>query len=226
MRSICYLWIEVISLDKGRKTDNVSMKIWLETIQHIVGSNELKSLLTCTHLEKYIDNFPPDNDDLDIPLEDLQGLYLSLLELLGLRATTGLQLQLGRENIRTAMEKRPQIAKALQFSVRSLPETRRMHVALEKFAEEASKRITSQYTPRIEVKDDGDYFIVIDKDWHESLGIVSTTPVCGVYVGMLQYFMEWITGRPHEVEEIECKAMGCPYDVFRVSKAPKEEGQS
>lgn len=225
MSSICYLWIEVIALDKGRKTDNVTMKIWLETIQQIVGSNKLESLLTCAHLEKYIDNFPPDNDDLDIPLEDLQGLYLSLLELSGVRATTDLQMQLGRENIRAAMEKRPQITKTLQISVQSFSETRKMHFALEKFAEEASKRITSKHTPRIEVKDDGDHFVVIDKDWHESLGIVSTMPVCGVYVGMLQYFMEWITGRRHEVEEIECKAMGCLCDVFRISKAAKAEVQ-
>lgn len=210
-------------MPEKRKTDNISIRIWLETIQSIVGENGLKSILNYAHLKKYIDNFPPDDDNLEIPLGDLQNLYLSLLELFGRKGTTGLQLRVGRENIRAAIEKRPKIAKALQLSARLLPETKRMRVALEKFAEEAAARIPSQYTPRIEVREVEDYFIVVDKDWHESEGIVSTVPGCGVYVGMLQYSMEWITGHLHEVEEIECRAMGHPADVFRIAKARKEE---
>jgi predicted hydrocarbon binding protein len=48
--------------------------------------------------------------------------------------------------------------------------------------------------------------------------MTSSTPVCGHIVGELQYFVEWITGHEHKVEEIECRAAGHPADVFRVEK--------
>ncbi|MBU7009779.1 MAG: hypothetical protein HXS46_03755 [Theionarchaea archaeon] len=40
---------------------------------------------------------------------------------------------------------------------------------------------------------------------------------------MLQALMEWVTGHTHEVEEIECRAMGYSADVFRIAKDRKEE---
>jgi predicted hydrocarbon binding protein len=35
--------------------------------------------------------------------------------------------------------------------------------------------------------------------------------------------VEWITGHPHKVEEIECRAMGHPADVFKVAKAATDQ---
>lgn len=206
-----------------KKTDNLLMRIMLETVQNVVGTNGVKSILNYAHLEKYIDNFPPDNDDLEIPTKDLRLIHLALIELFGSKGARSFQLRIGREIICLSLEKRPGIAKALQMAARLLPETKRMRIGLEKFAEQMQQRQSSTLdSARLELQEEEDYFLLVDRDYHGSEGVTSLSPACNVYIGMIKYLMEWITGTLHEVEEIECRAMGHPADVFKISKARKE----
>ena len=210
-------------MPEERKIDNFSMRTWLKTIENIIGPGGLKSILNYARLQKYIDVFPPDNDELEIPMGDYITLTRSLIELFGSKGAHGLQIRAGKEFIRVGLERRPGIAKALQIASRLVPETKRMHLVLAKWKEESEKRFPSLlYKPRIELKEEDNCFLLIDKDHPESDGILSQTPVCGIYTGILQAMMEWITGHHHKVEEIECRAMGYPADVFRVSKSREE----
>ncbi|KYK36367.1 MAG: hypothetical protein AYK19_01085 [Theionarchaea archaeon DG-70-1] len=210
-------------MSEVRKIDNFSMRVWLETIENIVGSGGLKSILNYARLQKYIEVLPPDNDELEIPIEDYTTLARSLNELFGSKGARGLQIRAGKEFVRIGLERRSGIAKTLQIASRLVPETRRMHLVLAKWKEESEKRFPSLlYKPRIELKEEDSCFLLIDKDHPESDGILSQTPVCGIYKGILQAMMEWITGHHHKVEEIECRAMGYPVDVFRISKSTEE----
>jgi predicted hydrocarbon binding protein len=206
-----------------RKTDNFSMRTYLMTIENIIGSNGLKSILNYGHLEKYIDNFPPDNEELVIPLEDLQRLLFSLYQLFGQKGARSLRLRVGREIFRVGIEKRPKVAKTLQLASRLIPETKRMRLVLEKLAEYDWKAFSSHLEkPSFEIQEEEECFVLIDKDRYESEGMTSQEPVCGVFVGAAEAIVEWITGKYHEVEEIECRAMGHSADVFRISKTAKE----
>lgn len=73
-------------------------------------------------------------------------------------------------------------------------------------------------TTTTEIQEREDCILVTEKDWIESEGITSDTPVCVVTVSMIQAILEWITGQEYVVEEIECRAMGHSADVFRISK--------
>ena len=179
------------------------MRIYLETIENVVGSNGLKSILNYAHLEKYIE-FPPDNDDVVIPLEDIKLLCRALLELFGQKGARTLQLK---------------IACVL------VPETKKMRIVLEKLVETSRERYTSTvYTPdeRVELREEEDFFFIIERDGWESEDIVAQMSVCDVYRGTIEAAIEWVTGNVHEVKEIECRAMGHPADVFRIAKARKE----
>lgn len=209
---------------EDKKTDNFVMRIYLETVQNIVGPNGLKSILNYGHLEKYIDSFPPYNDELEIPVEELQALFLSLYELFGRKGVRGLQLRVGRENARVGIEGRSAIAKSLKAAARLIPETKKLGILLKKLVEESNKSFTSQLEVLpVELREEDDSFLIIHKDRFESEGVASQEPVCNVFVGNLQYVIEWMTGHSHEVEEIECRAMGHPADVFRISKIRKDE---
>ena len=212
------------NVSEKRRTDNFSMRIYLETVQNVVGSNGLKSILNYAHLEKYIE-FPPDNDDVVIPLEDIRFLCRALLELFGQKGARTLQLKIGRENVRRGLEKRPAIARGLKIACVLVPETKKMRIVLEKMVEISKKRYTSTvYTPdeRVELREDEDFFFIIERDGWESEDIVAQMPVCDVYRGTIEAVIEWVTGNVHEVKEIECRAMGHPADVFRIAKARKE----
>lgn len=210
-------------MDEGRKTENFVMRIYLETIQNIVGVNGLKSILNYSHLEKYNESFPPNNAELAIPLEELRALFYSLYELFGSKGVRGLQLRVGRENARIGIEGRSAIAKPLKAAARLVPEEKKMRLLLKKTVEQSKEIYTWNLDkPPVELLEEDDCFLIIHRDRFESEEIISNTPVCNVFVGNLQYAIEWITGHPHEVEEIECRAIGDPADVFRISKARKE----
>lgn len=208
---------------EGRKIDNFTMRIYLETIQSIVGPNGLRSILNYSHLIQYIDSFPPDNDSVEVPREDLHKLYVSLLELFGIRGARSLQLRVGRKVFRTGVEKRPGIVRALQVAAHLLPETKRMRLALEKFVEGFEERFSEVGEPTVELREEEDCFYIIDRDCYMSEGIQSGEPVCGVYIGITRSLIEWITGHEHKVKEIECRAMGCSADVFQIAKAREDQ---
>lgn len=201
-----------------QKTDNLIMHIYLRTIQDVVGPNGLTSILNYTHLESYIDAFPPANDELAIPIKDMSHLYHSLIDLFRKKGTRSLQLSVGREIMKYALEKLPAILKAFQLSSRILSESRKMRVALEKFVEGSEKRWKSPYKgPHTELQEE-EYFLVIEYDCFLSEHLSSESPVCFLYLGELDYLVYWITGHHHRVEEIECRAMGENRDVFKISK--------
>lgn len=210
-------------MPEERKTDNITMRIWLEIIDTIVGPNGTKSILNYAHLEKYIDNYPPDNDDLEIPTKDIRNLYLSLLELFGGKGARALQLRVGREFIRISIKKVSGVAKAAKLAARLLQEPKKMHLALKRYTEQYEQRWTSQLDEsRFEIREEEDYFLLIDRDNPMIQETSSPVPACCTTVGELQELMEWITGHKHKVEEIECKAMGDPADVFKIVKARTE----
>ena len=209
-----------------RKTDNFSMKVFLETIENIVGVNGLKSVLNYARLDKYIDCFPPDNEELVIPLEDVRNLLFSLYVLFGSKGARSLQLRVGREIFHVGIEKRPRIAKTLRVAARLLPETRRMRLILDKLIEYDWRAFFSELEESpVEIQEKEDCFLIIHKGRYESEEIMSVSPVCGVFTGTIDVMVEWITGHPHKVEEIECRAMGHPADVFKVAKAATDQEQ-
>jgi predicted hydrocarbon binding protein len=205
------------------KIDNLTMRIWLQTLDSTVGPGGLKSILHYAHLGKYIDNLPQHNDDLDIPVADIHILVLNLVELFGQKGARALQLHAGHEFFRIGMMETGPIVKALQMTARILPEAKRMKLVLDKLAEESEKRYPTPHKPRIEVVEEKEFFLYSDKGNLESQGVISETPVCGVAAGLLSALVEWITGNPHKVEEIQCRAMGDPADVFRIWKAHRDD---
>ncbi len=207
-----------------KRTENFHMRLWMETLQNIVGPNGLNAILNHAHLQKYTNSPPPGNDEKEIPLEDVKNLRLSLIDLFGSRGAWGLQLRVGREISRVFIERRSGVTKALQVAAKLLPETKKIRITLERYIEQAGKMTSSSSdTPRFELQEEEDYFLLIDRDRYESEGITSETPVCGIIVGTFQAMMEWITDHPHKVEEIECRATGHTADVFRIWKTRQKE---
>ncbi|MGD2248843.1 MAG: 4-vinyl reductase [Candidatus Methanofastidiosia archaeon] len=206
------------------KTDNLIMRVFLETIENIIGPNGLKSVLNYAHLEKYIDHLPPDNDEKEIPSRDLHSLYLALYQMFGGKGAHSLQLRVGRENVYRGLKKRPGIAKTMKMASRLVPEITKMRLALERlegYMKGASSNGADQSF--VEITEQEDCFLFIQRDSIESDGITSETPICGVSQGIMEALIEWITGHTHKVEEIECRATGCSADVFKIWKAHQKD---
>ncbi len=206
------------------KIDNLIMRVFLETTESIVGPNGLKSILNYGGLKGYIDSLPPDNDEPEIPLEHLRSLYVSLHEMFGDNGARTLMLRVGRENVRRGLEKRPAVAKAMRVAGHLLPEAMKMRLGLENLVGYMKKgSATDGGASLVEIREEKDCFYLIQKENLESEGIKSDVPVCCVARGIIEALIEWITGHPHEVVEVECRAMGDPADVFKIYKEHKKE---
>ncbi len=197
-----------------KKVANLSMRMWLDTIRTVIGTQELKSVLEYAHLEKYVNNCPPETYEMGIPFEDLRTLFFSLYELFGGRDLYILQLRMGRERARLSIEKYLQTARTLQTTACLFPEWKKIYMGLQRLKEETEKL----YDTTMELREEDGSFFMVNAGYFESEGVASPVPVCGTFVGMLQYTTEWITGYPHYVEEVECRAMGDPADVFKIAK--------
>ena len=204
------------------RSDNLIMRVFLETIENIVGPNGLKSILHYAHLEKYINSFPPDNDKQEIPVTDLQSLYIALYEMFGNSGAFSLQLRVGRENVHRGLQKRPNIAKAMRLASKVVPETTKMRLSLERLKEYMEKGSPDHADgPLVEIQEQEDCFLLVQRENIMRDKITSDKPVCGITVGIVEALVEWITGHPHEVTEIQCMAMGHPADVFRIAKTSR-----
>ncbi|MGD2250318.1 MAG: 4-vinyl reductase [Candidatus Methanofastidiosia archaeon] len=171
----------------------------------------------------YIDDPPPDNDDLAIPVHHLQLLYMGIIELFGQKGAYSLQLRVGKDVMRNWIHGRPLVSTPIRAAAHFLPEPKKIRMTLEKFIEQSLKRAPSALGKnRFSLIEKEDYFLFIDRDYEGSEKVIATSPVCGFQTGILQYAVEWITGHEHRVEEIECRAMGYPADVFKIWKKRKE----
>lgn len=98
----------------------------------------------------------------------------------------------------------------IRRSIRSIPKSKRLPIVLKSYVEECK--------PQFELQEEEDSLLLISRDCPLSQGIESETPVCNEITRALEYSIEWITGQKHEIEEIECRAMGHSADVFRIGK--------
>lgn len=202
------------------KIDNYIFRKWLETLQDIVGKNGLKSILNYAHLEQYIDNFPPDNDELVIPVTHIQELYKAIIDLFGQKGSFGLQFNVGRKVMENLIGGLPAVTIPLKAATKLISKSRKMRLALEKFMDQSLERApTTMGKDRYELIEEDEYFIFVDRDYEGSQGITADQPICGYLLGMLHFSIEWITGHPHKIEEIECRAMGDPADKFKIWKS-------
>jgi predicted hydrocarbon binding protein len=209
-----------MKMSEPRKIANYVMRNWLESTESILGANGLKSVLNHGNLQKYIDNFPPRDYELQIPDEDVKRFFNSLMDLFGEKGSRSLQFQIGREVAKIGVEKYNQtFVKALLLAARLVPETRRIRMILDNYKEEGERN----FLDSADIQEDDSCFLVIHRGNFMSEGVTSQVPICGVLVSTLDYLIEWITGHKHKVEEIECRAMGYPADVIRVSKTVEEE---
>jgi predicted hydrocarbon binding protein len=203
---------------EGRKTDNLVLRLTLETIQKELGTSMLKNILNRAHLQKYIDAFPPDNDELAIPLEELHRIQLALFEILGYKGSRGLMVLIGEEISRNGVEKRSKMTNVFKMSLKLFSESKKIKMLLNFLVKQSEQRYTIDINPCVEVVEKEDSFLFIHKQWHTSEGVTGDKPVCNDLVGMIKYLVEWITGNKHEIEEIECRATGDKADVIRIAK--------
>ena len=202
-----------------RPMSNAALRVLLDAIEDIMGTNGTKAVLNAGGLSKYIDNYPPKSLEMGAHFSEYGALQQAVEEFYGPRGARAMLLKIGRATFHFGLKDQPAIMGLAGIALKAIPEKNRMKLILERMAKAATDRINQ---PSHIVEEDDAFYYVQDEcpcRWRPE----HDKPCCFVSVGALMEAMAWTTGKVYKVEEVACIANGASNCVYRIPKEPAEE---
>ncbi len=202
------------------------MRWQLLAAQEVVGKQGLVTVLRENGLEKFIDNYPPEefNFDSQITTGQYAGLSAALMTFYG-RAGRGMTLRVGRLSCKMAIEKQGALFNvAGSLALKFLPIGQQLKLGMENMQNgfrKLGESVGEDY--ELSIEDRGETVAYITKACPMCAGQQADTAICTIFTGNLEEAVRWSTGKEHQVVETSCRAKGDPACVWEVSKAAKEE---
>jgi predicted hydrocarbon binding protein len=205
-------------MPEHRPMPNAALRVLLEAIEEVMGTNGTKAVLNAGGLSRYIDNFPPKDLTMDANFEEYGAVQQAVEDFYGPRGARAMLLRIGRATFQFGLKEQPAILGLAGVALKALPEKTRMKLILDRMAGAAIERVNQPTIVREE--DDAFYFIVQECPcrWRPP----HNKPACYVTVGVLMEAMAWITGKLHRVEEVACISNGASGCVYRIAKTASE----
>lgn len=202
------------------------MRWALFAAEEVVGTKGLAVVLRDAGLERFIDNYPPEELEKpsgNITFGDYAAFSASLLNFFG-RAAKSMLLRTGRLSTLLAIEKQGKaFGIAILVASKVLPIPTQLKVGMEKMQEGFRKQSQAVgQEQRMRIKDRGTKLAYITEDCAMCAGKQADGPICWLFTGSLQESVRWLTGKEFEIIEVECRAAGAPACVWEINKTPKE----
>jgi predicted hydrocarbon binding protein len=201
-----------------RPMPNANVRLLLMALQEVMGENGLKAVLKQGGLERYVDNFPPDDTNREAKFSDYGGIQQAVENFYGgPRGARAMMRRAGHATFQHTLKSRPAILGMVGVALKALPEGARMKFILERIA----KASTEEVNLPAHVEDYDDHFMFVA----DSCACVfrkrdpKLGPCCFVTVGVLEQAVQWATGKLHAVKEISCMQNGDDACRYRVDKA-------
>ncbi len=183
---------------------NSLMYVSLITIKDIMGKNGFNALLNFSGLAKYKDEFPPNDDKVEVPLPDFSALIKGILEIFGEKGARSILYNLGRRSFNVILEENPALLGLVGLGLKVLPKKKRID-KLYTIASKETNKIFGE-NQNYYSSDEGFVFEIYDCFWCK--GLKTKGPICYAEVGWNAEAAKWATGDEHGVEEVLCRAKG------------------
>lgn len=193
-------------------------RIIFRSVEEHIGENGLNMFLKKADLEQYIHNPPPDDDTPTIQMSKFKKAIELVIELFGEKAAKPLLLRWGRLVFEYSLESRPTLFGLAGLVTTFMSEERKTRFILKKVLQESEKLYD---VPHVLTEDDDNFYVEI-KNCFYCGSIQSENCICWPPVGFWTSMMTWITGKTHEVKEIECRAQGKESCKFVIPKKGNE----
>jgi predicted hydrocarbon binding protein len=200
------------------------MRWALLAAEEVAGERGLSIVLREAGLERFIDNYPPDELKIsrELTFGDYANLNAGLLNFFG-RAAKSMALRIGRLSAQQAIEQQSALfGLAALVTSKVLPVPSQLKLGMENMQSgfrKLSQSVGQDY--HLSIEDRGHKLAYIAADCPFCAGKEASGPICWIWVGTLQESVRWLIGREFEIEEVECRATGAPACVWEVSKRPK-----
>lgn len=182
----------------------------LDAVEAVAGQKGKNLVLRQAGLGQYIENPPPLDAGVFVPVVHYRAICRGLREAFGDRGSRPVLILAGEETIHQSMK--GVSVSMFGAAMKLMPGSMRRKAAF-KVACMAIERIAG-VPPDVRFEKDKVIFRYYNCPYCE--GIQSDTPICFYDIGILKALAEWGTGKAQKVTEIECAAMGaeaCTYEI-------------
>lgn len=187
---------------------------WLLTALQVLGSAQSESALQAAGLERYAGVDLSRDFESQATLQDFARLEQAIEERYGPRGARPALLRVGRAMFRTAIDAEPSArgwrGRLLKMPVRPLKERARLY--LRRVIAAQGQALNLQAV----LEEDAESFTIVMEHCPCEYRPAHSQPCCHLLLGMYQEAMCWLKGKPTDVEEITCIAIGADACRFRI----------
>lgn len=205
------------------------LRILVDQVKELMGDGALRLLFVQAGLPRYNEaNLPPADDSPSVTLSEYSRVLHAIRKIFGEKGARALMLKGGKAAFDELRKDNPTRYAVVSAALKVLPQVKRVQLALRRLLEESQGFYGNEY----QLTEEEDAFVV---DIHNcpycaveqrqaaaGRGTVEQ-PICHIPVGVYASLVQWVTGKPHRVEEVACMAMGDPVCRIRVEKAALEQ---
>lgn len=205
---------------ENRTMPNASLRTLLKATEEVMGTNGLKAVLNLGGLQKYINNFPPNNLEPDVTMAEYAAAQQAVEDFYGGRGARAMLTQIGRATFRYGLEEQPAILGIAGLALRMLPEKLKAKWILSRIVDAGNKRLNMGVEL---VEEDETYDLVYANCPGMFRERDDQTMGCYTTVGVMQEALRWVSGgKNYRVQQVACKRVGDEQCRFCVWKEPAE----
>lgn len=207
---------------ENRTQPNAALRALLMAIEDVMGANGAKAVLNLGGLQRYINNFPPNDLEQGVTMDDYGAAQQAVEDFYGGRGARAMLTQIGRATFRFSLEEQPAVLGIAGLALRMLPEKTKVKWILGRVAKAGTNRMNMDVS--LTEEDDAYYLI-----YGTCPGLFRERPdarnelCCFTTIGVVQEALRWVSGGKHfRVQQVNCKRGGHPYCRFCIFKEPME----
>ncbi len=199
----------------GHYYPNLIARIYLESMEEVMGKNGLKAVLHLAGLSSLVKEYPPANLEKEFDFADYSTLNRALEEMYGPRAGRGLGLRAGRASFARGVGELGPLIGITAEAFKLMPLDAKLKAGIPALA----KMFTQFSDQKSSVEDRGDHYVYIMAPCPVCWGRTADRPICYAGRGLLEAGLHWVSnGREFRVDETECVAAGdetCTYAIYK-----------
>ncbi len=202
-----------------RRMPNVMLRNLLAAVAEVLGENGLKAVLNAAGLQRFIDNYPPNDMELGVTFADYGAVQQAVEDVIEPRGSKVILTRIGRATFRYALQEQPAVLGLKGLALKALPRLVRMKLVLASLARAATRDVNLP----TDIEEHDDHFLYVVDECPCRWRGKKNKPVCFVTVGTLHGALHWATGKNFKVQEVNCIAMGDDACRYRIDKKPLED---
>ena len=187
----------------------------LTSMQEVMGDNGLNAVLKTCGLDKFVDNFPPNDLEPSIKASQYAQLNQAIEDFYG-RGGRGILKRVGRASFQYGVREQAALLGVAGVALKVMPQKERIKFILNGMAN-ALKKSNPEVDAHLDESDG--VLAYVESTCAICNGRHSEKPICYLYIGSVSEAVKWATGREYNVIETHCIAKGDEYCRFEIGDA-------